>query len=348
MKTTWRPDLTAYCSTAKKAGMKVNLMTPRIIRTSMLISSEDDCETDAEESIEEEDIWSEAIQKPDRWPFTDTSGIDFDAIVGCNEPIDFYQLYVDDELINFIVDETNRYGHQKNPHWTSTTVFELKKLLALTMQMGIVKLPALRDYWSGDTVFGGHPLCAALCQERGLKAFCQTSIWLTTSPLTGRTGSIRSVEFIHKFNQRCQEVYRPGEEVCIDESLIPFRGRIIFRQYIPNKRHRYGIKAFKLCSKGGYTYRMSIYAGKQEQPRIGSVAEDVVMRLMEGLLDYGRTLYTDNWYTSVVLAKKLLQQKTDLIGTVRKNRRGLPKVVTGPRLSVEILLQDRTKMGFWC
>ena len=59
----------------------------------MLISSEDDCETDVEESIQEEDIWSEAIKKPDRWPFADTYGVGFDAIVGCNEPIDFYRLY---------------------------------------------------------------------------------------------------------------------------------------------------------------------------------------------------------------------------------------------------------------
>ena len=104
-----------------------------------------------------------------------------------------------------------------------------------------------------------------------------------------------------------------------------FLKQTVFRQYIPNKRHRYGIKAFKLCSRGGYTHRMDIYAGKSLQPRTGSVAEDVVMKLMDGLLDRGRTLYTDNWYTSVVLAKKLLQRKTNLVGTVRKNRRGLPK-----------------------
>jgi hypothetical protein len=216
----------------------------------MLISSEDDCETNAEESIQEEDIWSEAIQKPDGWPFADTYGISVNAIVGCNEPIDFYRLYVDDELINFIVDETNRYGHQKNLHWTLTTALELKKLLALTMQMGIVKLPALRDYWSGDTVFGGRPLCAKTMPRTRFESLL-SNIHLADNATADRTDRLYKIsEFIHKFNKGSQEVYRPGEEVCIDESLIPFRGRIIFRQYIPNKRHRYGIKAFKLCSKG--------------------------------------------------------------------------------------------------
>jgi hypothetical protein len=75
------------------------------------------------------------------------------------------------------------------------------------------------------------------------------------------------------------------------------------------------------------------------------VAEDVVMKLMEGLLGYGRTLYTDNWYTGVVLAKKLLQQKTDLIGTVRKNRRGLPKMVTGLKIKRGSLVARQNQDG---
>lgn len=85
-------------------------------------------EAEAEEDIEEEDVWSEVIQKPDRWPFTDTSGINYDAIAGCNEPIDFYRLYIDDKLINLIVNETNRYGYQKNPNWAPTTRHKLEKI----------------------------------------------------------------------------------------------------------------------------------------------------------------------------------------------------------------------------
>lgn len=45
----------------------------------------------------------------------------------------------------------------------------------------------------------------------------------------------------------------PGKEVVIDESMVPWRGRLIFRQYIPNKTHKYGIKNYKLCMPNGYT-----------------------------------------------------------------------------------------------
>jgi len=46
----------------------------------------------------------------------------------------------------------------------------------------------------------------------------------------------------------------------------------------------------------------------------------------------GRTLCTDNFYTSVKLAEKLLQQQTHLVGTLRSNRRGLPKSITTAQL----------------
>lgn len=39
-----------------------------------------------------------------------------------------------------------------------------------------------------------------------------------------------------------KKYYDPSEVMCIDESLIPFRDHIIFRQYLKQKRHKYGIK----------------------------------------------------------------------------------------------------------
>ncbi|CAG5000597.1 unnamed protein product [Parnassius apollo] len=43
-------------------------------------------------------------------------------------------------------------------------------------------------------------------------------------------------------------------------------------------------------------------------------------------------MYTDNWYTSVDLADKLLDSETHLVGTLRKNRKRLPKEVTETKL----------------
>lgn len=56
------------------------------------------------------------------------------------------------------------------------------------------------------------------------------------------------------------------------------------------------------------------------------------MSLAEELLDEGRTLYTDNYYTSVPLALRLRNRKTHLVGTLRANRKYLPKEVVQAKL----------------
>ncbi|CAH1977065.1 unnamed protein product [Acanthoscelides obtectus] len=124
----------------------------------------------------------------------------------------------------------------------------------------------------------------------------------------------------------------PKKDVCIDETMIPFRGRLSFRQYIPGKRHKYGVKIFKLCAEKGYTYNLKVYSGKEDNPTSQSVASRVVLELMEPLLDCGRLLCTDNFYASVSLAHELLDRKTHLIGTLRKNRKFNPKPITDAKL----------------
>lgn len=132
-------------------------------------------------------------------------------------------------------------------------------------------------------------------------------------------------------NENFKKHYTPGEDLCIDESVVPFRGRIIFRQYNKQKRHKYGIKEFKLCTLPGYTYNISIYAGK-EKDEVNTTAAKVVMSLCSDLLNKGHTMYTDNWYTSTDLARDLLKNETHLVGTLRKNRKNLPKELVNAKL----------------
>lgn len=89
------------------------------------------------------------------------------------------------------------------------------------------------------------------------------------------------------------------------------------------------MKLFKLCDPKGYTYTMSIYTGQN----LGNVnvekglAERVVLDLSDAFLDEGRTIVTDNSDASIPLVPSVLEKITYLLGTLRKNRKGLPKDV---------------------
>jgi len=134
------------------------------------------------------------------------------------------------------------------------------------------------------------------------------------------------------------------ESLCIDESVIPFIGRLSFRQYLKNKRHRYSVKIFKLCVHDGFTVDFRIYAGKEAVQGL-EVSTKIVLELTHEYLNFGRTIYTDNKYTSVNLAHKLLEQNTHLVGTLRANRKQHPKDVVQKKLKKGQVIAQQCDRG---
>ncbi|KAB0804070.1 hypothetical protein PPYR_01040 [Photinus pyralis] len=135
-------------------------------------------------------------------------------------------------------------------------------------------------------------------------------------------------DFFDTFVSKCKLAYSPFENVTIDEKLEAFRGRCAFRQYIPSKPNKYGIKIFALAdSKTYYTVNMEVYLGKQPD---GPYATDnsasaVVRRLCEPIRGSCRNVTCDNWFTGVDLIHRLLNEyKLTFLGTIRKNKRELP------------------------
>ena len=58
--------------------------------------------------------------------------------------------------------------------------------------------------------------------------------------------------------------FKPGQEMSVDEGMIAFKGRLSFRQYIPSKPIRYGIKFYAACdSVTGFCLRVVVYSGRE-------------------------------------------------------------------------------------
>lgn len=128
-----------------------------------------------------------------------------------------------------------------------------------------------------------------------------------------------------------RETIIPSENLSIDESMMPWKGRLSFKQYIANKRCRFGIKSFELVDcETGYLIDFIIYTGKPTPvdliPELG-FGGSVVMELLKPYLNKGHKLYIDNWYTSPALLRHLLTHQTHACGTVRPNRLGMPQFV---------------------
>jgi len=64
-----------------------------------------------------------------------------------------------------------------------------------------------------------------------------------------RLWKIRTV--FDTLNQACPKFHNPSEHLAVVEVIVKFQSRVIFRQYIPKKRKRFGIKVYKLCDESG-------------------------------------------------------------------------------------------------
>ena len=109
--------------------------------------------------------------------------------------------------------------------------------------------------------------------------------------------------------------------------LVAFRGRCNFRQYIPSKPDNYGIKIFALVdAQTFFTNKIEVYVGTQPDGsyKVSNSPGDVVERLCSGIFGTGRNITLDNWFTSYVLAEKMLRHQITLVGTLRKNKRHIP------------------------
>ena len=119
-------------------------------------------------------------------------------------------------------------------------------------------------------------------------------------------------EMFDSFVAKCKDAYKMSPYVCIDESLLGFRGHCLFRVYMPSKPAKYGIKVWMLCDVGtSFAGNLQVYLGKGPDgiPEKNQGAR-VVKDLSQYVYNSGRNITTDNFFTSYNLAQFLLTQKS--------------------------------------
>jgi len=133
-------------------------------------------------------------------------------------------------------------------------------------------------------------------------------------------------EIFQIFQHNCSTAYVPESNLTADEQLLPLKTRCSFITFMPQKPDKYGVKFWLLCEvKTKYVASIEVYLGAQEKElRNGTpLSEDVVLRLIKPFVNKGYNVCMDNFFTSLPLASKLLEKRTTLLGTIRKNRREL-------------------------
>ena len=96
---------------------------------------------------------------------------------------------------------------------------------------------------------------------------------------------------------------------------------------MPSKPRKYGVKIFWACeSTSGFALNGIIYTGKPvDGPPHKNLAFDLVVDLVKPFANTEREIVTDRFFTSHMLARRLLEMKLTLLGTIKAGRKEIPK-----------------------
>lgn len=284
--------------------------------------------------------WSTVDADPEVHAFIEKETVKVDLSPN-SKPLDFFLLLFDDILLEKIVNWTNsqamklletthisKDSYLKN--WSNVTIDEFERFLGLCIMMGNIHMPNFKSYWSNDSLYY-HPLFGqGMCRNRFETILRCLKFYDDTCDKSSRLHKIEQV--MNHLIGNIQKVYYPGENLSLDEGLLLWRGRLQFRQYIPLKKAKFGIKTYELCTPDGFVLNFFIYCGKDTVHNENGHAYSVVYKLLQNYLGKWHTVYMDNYYNSVQLAASLYGNKTKVVGTLRKNRRGNPKFVVEKKL----------------
>lgn len=261
-----------------------------------------------------------------------------------SSPDDVWRLFFDDQIITEIVMHTNsklgimrrKLKNIDNPSYKDTDFQEIEAFIGLMILCAIFKSGRenLQSLFSTDSF--GRPIF------RGVMSLKRCQVLLLALRFDDSSTRIERVKedpaaaisfVFNKIISNCQKLYNIGAHACVDEALIPFRGRCLFRMFMPKKPAKYGIKLMCLTdAHNSYLLNSYIYVGKDsdgktlpdEERKFGKPTQSVV-RLAAPIVGTNRNITADNWFSSIELVTELGKRKLTYTGTLKKNKREIPK-----------------------
>lgn len=192
-------------------------------------------------------------------------------------PLDAFQIFFSEELVAQITEQTNNYYKCVKDHiasktnsrlnnWQDASVCEMYGFLCITMLMPRVRKFSLREYWSTDEMLKTNIFRKIIARDRYMLLL--QMLHFNDNNIINNDPIIKIRPVVDKLKKSFSQSFTPYENLCINESLLLYKGRCYFKQFISSKRSRFGIKIFILCDcKTNYILDFIIYTGKKNRDK---------------------------------------------------------------------------------
>ncbi|KAF0980428.1 hypothetical protein FDP41_013642 [Naegleria fowleri] len=218
---------------------------------------------------------------------------------------------------------------------------EIRGFLQVCQLMSIAPIPNYANYWTGSGMDHALYACKLIQRVMSRRRFQEIHTFLSSEP--------QIIE--DKINSNSRKYWLCVREDSVDEIIAAFKGKVRFKQYIPLKPHKYGLKHYALSDSTGYIYAFWLYQGKES--RYTHNPTSIVLDLVAHISPENHILGVDNYYGSLELATKLSAKGWRFVMTVKGNRptflfnEGLQKKLPGTKTKQWIHAVNKEK-NFGC
>lgn len=234
---------------------------------------------------------------------------------------DLFHLFWNDEFINIVVLETNRYANQKGKHAFNVTKKEIYVFLGILLLSGYNRLYSKRAYWNSEPDV--HTPLVSNAMRRSRFEDIMRFLHFNDNTLLDGTDKMAKIRPIMAQMNDTSKIFPLGEKLSIDESMIKYYGHHGAKQFIRGKPIRFGYKLWTCSDPSGYILHSEVYCGGcTDIPDRGfGQGGNVVLELLKKVNALpGTKVYFDNLFSSVKLLEELSRREIGATGTLRANR----------------------------
>ncbi|XP_066468624.1 piggyBac transposable element-derived protein 4-like isoform X1 [Tiliqua scincoides] len=252
---------------------------------------------------------------------------------------EMFELFITEEILHLIVRETNREAERAfrlwnewNPDkvkaWKAVDLAELKAYIGLLLLAGVyhARHETLEELWDASSGRPHFRATMSLNRFRALTRYIRFDNKQTRDKrrATDKLAAFRNVWTL--FVQQLPRWFTPGTDITVDKQLLGFRGRCPFRQYMPRKPSKYGLKVWWCCdAQTSYPLKGEVYLGKEPgAPLETDLGSHVVTTLVQPWYHSGRNVVGGTFFTSSELAEALLAKDLTYVGALQHNKPEIP------------------------
>ena len=270
-------------------------------------------------------VWDSTPFTPTSQPYQHTPGAKLPAqLAGVEglQPVDVWLLFFTDDMISTLTKQTNVYAEsldtQQANNFQRVLKQDIRDWIACVYLMGLVDLPARRDYWSEDSVFRQQVVASTMSRNRfeAIRAHLHVVNNNAIDDDARQADKLWKVRpLLDMVEERSQTLYTPRRELALDEMMVGFKGRLQFVFKKQKKPTGNGIKIYAICeSTTGYTLVSRV--DLRDKTKVSEYVLDLVGRLET----QNNLVVMDNYFTSAAVFEAILNMGHHALGTVRKDR----------------------------